>query len=334
MHDRWMRKSGIGIVLVASSAAGAWLGGCAESETPDPVGYGRGGQAQAGQGPASGGSEAESGGWTSSGGYTLQGGASSGGTVASSGGSAQGGSSMGGRGGSDGTGGATTGGVSTMGGANATGGAPSSGGSTVTGGASSKGGSTASGGAATGGSKSSGGAPSSGGASATGGAPSTGGTSATANLFQSSDFEGSSVDGWKSRGTSLLTVTAEDHHSGSQSLKVTGRTANWHGAEYDVKSVITPGETYDVTVWARPVAGSPSSEFKLTRELVGNSSCGSSQFEWIKTAAGVTDASWIELSGTLSIPSDCVPTKLSVYVESTGETVSYYMDDTSLQLSK
>lgn len=93
-------------------------------------------------------------------------------------------------------------------------------------------------------------------------------------------------------------------------------------------SLVTPGANYTVRVWARPATGSPSSNLMLTRELQG---CGATSFNWIKSVTGATDASWVELSGTLSIPSDCVPTKLVVYVESSDATLSYYVDDTTMQ---
>lgn len=140
-------------------------------------------------------------------------------------------------------------------------------------------------------------------------------------------FEQSRTDGWRARGTAALTVTDEQSHSGDSALEVTGRTAGWHGAEYDVRSLVTPGASYDVTVWARPTAGSPASTLRLTRELAG---CGGEQYVWLDSAENATSSAWVELSGTLSIPSSCNPSTLLVYVESTHATLSYYLDDTSM----
>jgi endo-1,4-beta-xylanase len=124
-----------------------------------------------------------------------------------------------------------------------------------------------------------------------------------------------------------VTVSDEQGHSGSSALKVTGRTATWHGAEYDVMSLVTPGDSYDVTVWARPTSGSVSSTLRLTREVQG---CGAEQFAWLASVDDATDEEWVELSGTLTLPSSCDPSKLVVYVESTDATASYYVDDTSM----
>jgi endo-1,4-beta-xylanase len=92
--------------------------------------------------------------------------------------------------------------------------------------------------------------------------------------------------------------------------------------------LVTPGYEYQVSVWARPAAGSASSGLMLTRELQG---CGSTSFVWLASVADATDAAWVKLSGTLSIPSSCTPTKLVIYVESSSATLSYYVDDTSMQ---
>ncbi len=284
-------------------APGLWASGCAEAELSyaDDVG-GRDG----------------------SGGAVATGGTSTGGRSSSTGGN--------GTGGAPATGGRATGGVNATGGGAPTGGAPATGGRApatggATGGRSPTGGAPATGGAvsSTGGVDPTGGVPATGGSAPTGGAPSTGGP--PDNVLMSYGFEQSDPDGWRARGTATLTVTDEQSHSGESSLKVTGRTANWHGAEYDVRSLVTAGDAYAVTVWARLAAGSPSSTLRLTRELQG---CSGEQFVWLDSAENATSSAWVELHGTLSIPGSCVPSKLLVYVESTDATASYYIDDTSM----
>jgi hypothetical protein len=183
----------------------------------------------------------------------------------------------------------------------------------------------------TGGVSASGGTKTTGGVSATGGAPSTGGVASSGggpNLLKSSGFEGSSTDGWRKRGTAMVTVSTEQAHSGTHALMVTGRTAGWHGAEYDVLSLVKAGDSYTVSVWARPAYGSVTSSLMLTRELQG---CGATDYVWLGSVADATDAAWVELSGTLTIPSSCAPTKLVIYVESSNATLSYYVDDTSMR---
>jgi endo-1,4-beta-xylanase len=140
-------------------------------------------------------------------------------------------------------------------------------------------------------------------------------------------FEQSKADGWRGRGDATLTVSDEESHTGSFALKVTDRTAAWHGAEYDVTSLVTPGDSYDVTAWARLTEGSASAALILTRQVQG---CEIEEFVRLDTAEDATDAEWVELTGTLTLPASCEPTSLLLYVESADATASYYLDDTSM----
>jgi hypothetical protein len=281
-----------------------WAGGCAEAESS----YGP---------PGNFGEEGGTGGAEATGGV----GTATGGQSPSTGGSVTGGAP----GSTGGAGGMATGGRSDTGGKASTGGAPATGGkASSTGGVSATGGAPATGGAVS----STGGAQATGGAPATGGSVATGGTSGVPdNILMSNSFEQSSTDGWRGRGAASVAVSDEQGHSGSSALKVTGRTAAWHGAEYDVMPLVTAGYSYDVTVWARPTSGSVSSTLRLTREVQG---CDTEEFVWLDSVEDATDAAWVELSGTLTIPSSCDPSRLVVYVESTDATASYYVDDTSM----
>ena len=295
-------RQGLVALVFAAGGAGVWANGCAEAEFADQGDWANAGQGGKGGAMATGGAASETGGRSPS-----TGGTASGGTRATGGS-------------------APTGGVSVTGGRSPTGGAPATGGVvSPTGGRSPTGGAPATGGAA----------PATGGVVATGGAPATGGSAPTGgtssppdNILMSYGFEQSQdPDGWRSRGTATLTITDEASHSGDFALKVTGRTAGWHGAEYDVSSLVTAGDAYDVTVWARLTSGSASSTLRLTREVQG---CSGEQFVWLDSAENATAAAWVELGGTLTIPTGCSPSKLVVYVESTDATASYYVDDTSM----
>jgi endo-1,4-beta-xylanase len=140
-------------------------------------------------------------------------------------------------------------------------------------------------------------------------------------------FEQSKTDGWRARGAATVAVSDEESHTGSHSLKVTGRTAAWHGAEYDVTSLVTPGDSYDVTAWARLTEGTASTSLILTRAVQG---CDVDEFVRLDVVESATDAAWVELTGTLTVPASCDPSSLVVYVESETATASYYVDDTSM----
>ena len=306
-----VRQRLIGLAFSAG-AIGVWASGCAEVETSYRANPGN------------------SGGAGGSGGSLATGGVApaTGGQSPSTGGSATGGAPA--TGGASGQGGTSTGGLSATGGKASTGGAPATGGTpSATGGRSATGGAPATGGAvSTGGVVATGGVPATGGSSATGGSPATGGTSGVPdNVLMSYSFEQSKTDGWSGRGAATVTVSDEQSHTGEFALKVTGRTAAWHGAEYDVMSLVTPGDSYDVTAWARLAQGSASTTLILTREVQG---CDVEAFLRLDVAENATDAQWVELTGTLSIPASCDPTRLLLFVESDHATASYYVDDTSM----
>ncbi|WP_084960436.1 endo-1,4-beta-xylanase [Thermoactinospora rubra] len=134
------------------------------------------------------------------------------------------------------------------------------------------------------------------------------------------DFEDGTTQGWAARGSGVtVAVTADAAHGGASSLAVRGRTATWHGAS------ITPpfekGVTYTVTGWVRALPGQPSSTVALTVERTPAG--GSAVYERV-AAATVTDAAWVELTGTYLYSEDST---LNLYVESSGAAVEFLVDD-------
>lgn len=151
------------------------------------------------------------------------------------------------------------------------------------------------------------------------------------NLLQGSSFETATTEGWRDRGMATVAVSTENSHTGSYSLKVTDRTAGWHGAEYDALSVVTSGTIYRATAWVRLLDGSPATTLILTRQIRPNTgTCPLTEFGWIATSGSLTSGTWAELTGSFNVPAGCVPTMLVIYVESSDPTVSYYIDDVYL----
>src|SRR6185312_13270348 len=68
----------------------------------------------------------------------------------------------------------------------------------------------------------------------------------------SSTFEDGGPDGWTSRsGSSTLTNTTDTAHSGTHSLLVTGRIANWDGPTISVSNKMYTSSVYNVSVWVK-----------------------------------------------------------------------------------
>ncbi|MGW0587018.1 endo-1,4-beta-xylanase [Streptosporangium sp. NPDC002607] len=142
---------------------------------------------------------------------------------------------------------------------------------------------------------------------------------AAAATIATYDFE-SGTQGWEPRGSGVsVTATTDSAHGGTRSLLTTGRSATWHGAA--VTPPFEKGIGYQVTAWARAVAGQPSSTVALTMQRTPAG--GTTVYERV-AAATVTDSEWVRLSGTYTYAADSA---LSLYAESSGETVAFQLDD-------
>jgi endo-1,4-beta-xylanase len=143
-------------------------------------------------------------------------------------------------------------------------------------------------------------------------------------------FEDGTAQGWVPRGGVTLASVTEAAHTGTHSLKTTGRTAAWNGPSLDLRNWLQKGATYQISGHVRLVAGQPASTliFTVQRTPVG----GSAQFDRVAAspANGVTDAGWVQLQGTYSYSDDV--TELLLYLESSDPTSQYYLDDVTISL--
>lgn len=141
------------------------------------------------------------------------------------------------------------------------------------------------------------------------------------------DFEDNTVQGFTGRGSSTkISVTNEANHTpgGSYSLKVTGRTSAWHGAQLDVTKFIRNNSTYRTIAWVKLIStgtGSDTTTVKLTAEITRGSSTNWPNLQ--EKPISVADG-WIKLEGTYTF-NDI--SRASIYIESTSNTASYYIDD-------
>ena len=102
-----------------------------------------------------------------------------------------------------------------------------------------------------------------------------------ADCIFSDGFE-SGADGWKGRGGASVQTTSSNPYAGSGALAVTGRQAEWHGAEKDISSIVTAGETYSFSACARYESGASSVTFMLS--LTYTDSSGSPVYDHIAQA--------------------------------------------------
>lgn len=145
--------------------------------------------------------------------------------------------------------------------------------------------------------------------------------SAIPNLLYYTSFE-DGFDGWVAWGGSLST-TGEAAATGSSSLLLSGRTANWQGPVFDLLS-LTPaaGSTVEVSAQGR-VSGSAAEALNITLKTVCDGTASYNQLG----AFSVSDSAWTALTGSITLPSDCTLTEASLYFDGPSVGVNTLIDD-------
>lgn len=141
----------------------------------------------------------------------------------------------------------------------------------------------------------------------------------------SSDFEGESFAPWSNRGDAVLALVP-DAHGGAQALQVSDRGATWAGARVAASDVFTAGPVeYTISAWVKLAAGEPAAEVNFgvnqpntTGEDPWN------QYPWVTNRATVSDAEWVQLTGSFTPDADNPPAEL--YVEA-STTATILVDD-------
>jgi len=157
------------------------------------------------------------------------------------------------------------------------------------------------------------------------------------NTGITSTFEDGGLDGWSSRsGSSTLTNTTAEAHSGTHSLLTTGRTANWDGPSISVSNKMYVGSTYNLSVWVMLVPTDSSSH--VINMSLQTTKSGTTSYPSVTSYPGVTvqaDGNWhqINVTGyTMSSPYDTG--QASLYLQtvpaSGNDLVSFYIDDFQL----
>ena len=152
-----------------------------------------------------------------------------------------------------------------------------------------------------------------------------------------STFEDGGLDGWSSRtGSSSVTNTTADAHSGTHSLLTTGRVANYDGPQINVSNKMYSGSEYNLSAWVKLVPTDGSSHIinmSLQTTLNGNVSYPS-----VTGYPGVTvpaDGNWHQISVTgfnmaNSYDSGAAYLYLQTVPASGNDLVSFYVDDFQL----
>ena len=131
---------------------------------------------------------------------------------------------------------------------------------------------------------------------------------------------------FQGRGGASVSVDNKNYYDGNSSLKVTGRTQNWHGGAIPLSSsTFVPGETYSISCAALQKSGS-TKDLKLTLEYTAGDQ------DWKEVASVDAESGvWTKLENKeFTIPSGA--SDMTLYLESSDEDLEFYID--SVQLAK
>lgn len=137
------------------------------------------------------------------------------------------------------------------------------------------------------------------------------------------DLESGATTGWNAAG-SQIAVTTDEAFAGTQSLHVSGRTANWNSAQYNLlTSGMEAGKTYDISAWVK-IEGGTADNIKMTVELVDEDDATE---QYMTIARSADTLTWVKLSSRYTYAPGGEATTFKVYFEADGATSSYYIDN-------
>lgn len=149
-------------------------------------------------------------------------------------------------------------------------------------------------------------------------------------------FADGGLDGWAPFGTATLTNTVSplaDPNDDARALLTTNRTAGYMGPSLNLLSVknVVAGATYQVTAYvllAAADATNPTATISLKTTDCANSS---GAYGNIATSGALSNTAWTKVQGTFTF-SDLPgpPTSLTLYIQSSSATDSFYIDDVTI----
>jgi len=151
----------------------------------------------------------------------------------------------------------------------------------------------------------------------------------SSNIVNNGTFE-SGTAGWYTWGGASIEASLDRFHGGTKSLKIGNRTGNYPAAT-DLTSLVKAGTSYPFSLWASVGSSDGSAKDINVTQAVTCQGASSPAYNWIAgptNVPGGTPASWVQFSGTLTIP-NCTITKVELFVEG-GAGSDLYVDDVQI----
>src|SRR5262249_50850993 len=121
-----------------------------------------------------------------------------------------------------------------------------------------------------------------------------------------------------------VSTTTQSAQKGLQALKVSNRPSNGPAAT-TITSAVVPGTSYQVSFWVS-IAGAAQANVNLTQKI--RCSGGSDQYSWLASPVAVQEGQWVELKGTLNVPS-CTLSEVTIYAEGPAAGIDLLIDNVS-----
>jgi len=145
------------------------------------------------------------------------------------------------------------------------------------------------------------------------------------NIVANGTFE-SGISGWSTYSGVASSTTARAH-SGTHSLLIGNRTGN-APAMTNLTSVVTKGASYNASFWVS-IGNAASANVNLTQKVVCD---GVTTYSWFANPVAVNDGQWVELKGTLNIPTCANLSEFTIWAEGPGAGVDLYVDDVNVSI--
>ncbi len=149
---------------------------------------------------------------------------------------------------------------------------------------------------------------------------------AQSGVLLKNDFEDMTAQDWAARGDEVQMFSS--NAGGSQNLKVSARTKNWHGLQLDVSPTIFKGRTYEFSIQVRLVKGQTKDSVAVTMQETPPK--GEPKYTSVVPPTAVTDAEWVTLTGKYT--ASTADHNLVVFIEAAGATTAFHIDNFTIKI--
>jgi endo-1,4-beta-xylanase len=133
---------------------------------------------------------------------------------------------------------------------------------------------------------------------------------------------------WQIRGSGVVLQSAsapQPVHSGTKSLLVSGRSANWKGVMQPMLNTLVKGKTYLVSAWVRLPQGTEETvKLSFQKNIDGVTS-----YQGV-ASVNANGVEWKQISGVFALEYTGTLTTLDLYLETVSTGTSFYLDDVSV----